>query len=288
MSLVDFLERFRPLPGHAFLSPDGHRLQIKTPRFHLSLPSKDIIEVRVCRMVDEFNHGDEEFHILIHRNGAILLGSFLNGALGAIDALMAQYPAIPVHEYQVGRVPFFARESGLFGKSLFPIPGTVMTSLERLDEFDMSLKRNETPNAEPDFSRLDVWESNHWIVRLHPNQCYLGRCTVIAKRECDDSLATCSDAEYLDLRNVLKVFEQVMSKRFSPKRFNYTQLGNEWQQLHVHAIPRYEEDPDWNGVNIPDDRWGKNPTPKGPPPFPVSKVYELADDLKDEFKRNVG
>lgn len=134
-----------------------------------------------------------------------------------------------------------------------------------------------------DFSKLDVWSGTHWTIRLHPNQCYLGRCTIVAKRVCDDSLATCTDEEYFDLRKTLQIFEDVMARRFYPSRFNYTQLGNEWPQLHVHAIPRYESDPEWNGDPVHDARWGKNPTPKGPMPFPITDVYKLAEELKGDF-----
>ncbi|MFC3162753.1 HIT family protein [Ciceribacter thiooxidans] len=137
--------------------------------------------------------------------------------------------------------------------------------------------------ADVDFARMDVCESEHWQTRLHFNQSYLGRCLVIAKRVSDTSLATCSDEEYHDLRCVLQRYERVVGAAFQPARFNYTQLGNEWPQLHVHAIPRYDTPRQWKHYAISDTRYHQNPSPKPPPPVPLEEAYAIAAHLRALF-----
>lgn len=135
-----------------------------------------------------------------------------------------------------------------------------------------------------DFQRMDICESEHWLTRLHFNQSYLGRCLVIAKRVSDASLATCSDDEYRDLRLVLQRYERELGAAFQPARFNYTQLGNEWPQLHVHAIPRYDTPRRWKHYTITDTRYHQNPSPKPPPPVPLEEAYAIAAHLRALFE----
>ncbi len=115
-----------------------------------------------------------------------------------------------------------------------------------------------------DFSRIDVCESEHWLTRLHFNQSYLGRCLIIAKRVSDTSLATCTDDEYRDLRLALQRYEHVLDTAFRPARFNYTQLGNEWPQLHLHAIPRYDKPRRWKHYTITDTPLSSEPLAQAP------------------------
>ncbi len=134
-----------------------------------------------------------------------------------------------------------------------------------------------------DFSRMDICESEYWLTRLHFNQSYLGRCLIIAKRVSDTSLATCTDDEYRDLRLVLQRYERVVGAAFQPARFNYTQLGNEWPQLHVHAIPRYDTPRKWKHYTIADTRYHQNPSPKPPPPVPLEEAYAITAHLRALF-----
>ncbi len=82
----------------------------------------------------------------------------------------------------------------------------------------------------------------------------------------------------------LRIYENVIGKLFRPDRFNYTQLGNEWNQLHLHLIPRYASVRTWKTYTVEDKRWGQNPTPKGKPPIPIDEVYEIAQILGDKFQ----
>lgn len=122
----------------AAISPDGGLLSVDGADFSCLLRPDDIREIRVCRMSDAFAHGDEEFHILVLEGRALMLGSFLKGALGAIKTLSETNSAIPVSEYHAGKVPYFAREPGFLGNKLFPIPGTILFPIEKLEDFNWS------------------------------------------------------------------------------------------------------------------------------------------------------
>jgi len=89
----------------------------------------------------------------------------------------------------------------------------------------------------------------------------------VARRETQGSLADCSDEEWSALQNEITFYEQVMAKLFAPDRFNYTQFGNEWAQLHIHAFPRYRNQRDWDNISFPDVQWGNAPIPEPPSPL---------------------
>lgn len=124
---------------------------------------------------------------------------------------------------------------------------------------------------------LVIRHSAHWLWRVHTNQAHLGHMVFIARRETEGSLADCSPEEWTDLRAQIALFEQVTGALFSPDRFNYTQFGNEWAQLHVHGFPRYREGATWEGRRFPDPQWGKAPVPEPPSPLEGKALEEFAE-----------
>ena len=48
---------------------------------------------------------------------------------------------------------------------------------------------------------------------------------------------------------------------FLPDKINYAALGNVFERLHVHFIPRYKTKRVFSGVDFIDTRWGKNYAP---------------------------
>ena len=48
---------------------------------------------------------------------------------------------------------------------------------------------------------------------------------------------------------------------FHPDLMNYAALGNVAHHLHVHFIPRYQQQRQFQGVKFKDQRWGKNYAP---------------------------
>ncbi len=121
---------------------------------------------------------------------------------------------------------------------------------------------------------LIIKQTDGWTWSAFPNQCYLGRVQFTLRRKCEGSLASLSQEEWSDLRVCLVEYEELIGKAFAPDRFNYVQLGNVWPQVHVHAIPRYQKPPTWNGIAFPDTRWGDVPLPE--PDSPISEEQTLA------------
>lgn len=139
-----------------------------------------------------------------------------------------------------------------------------------------------------DLTRLDLRLTPFWRWSLHPNQCYLGRCIFVLRRECEHSLAALESAEFQSFGQQMKDYEAVLATLFSPDRFNYMQLGNEWGQLHVHAIPRYRGARSWNGVVFDDRRWGANPSPKADTPLSAELTYDFASWLRAALEARFG
>ena len=88
-----------------------------------SLGVNEIAQIYHCLMEDEIHHGEESFHILVVDERFVLIGPFVAGALGAIEALIRAHPEIPVTRRLVRTVPYHYREAGFLGLRLFPVPG---------------------------------------------------------------------------------------------------------------------------------------------------------------------
>jgi diadenosine tetraphosphate (Ap4A) HIT family hydrolase len=123
---------------------------------------------------------------------------------------------------------------------------------------------------------LIIRTSPSWHWKIHTNQAHLGHMVFIARRETEGSLADCSAQEWSDLQEQIKTYETMMGTLFAPDRYNYTQFGNEWAQLHVHAFPRYASPATWNGAEYPDPQWGSAPIPEPPSPLEGAELEAFA------------
>lgn len=134
------------------------------------------------------------------------------------------------------------------------------------------------------FQRLQFHESRFWIWQVHENQSYLGRVVLLLKRDTHESCAHCTPEEWSDLRLQFQLYERFISSLFTPDRMNYGQLGNIFNRLHFHLVPRYETSRTWDGIEFHDHNWGKNwaPTPKSP--LTEEQAYKFADWLREEFQ----
>ena len=134
---------------------DG-QLTVSGPVLDRTVAAAAIGEIYRCTMEDEVHHGDEGFHILILADMApddtapadtapdttpddafLLIGPFVAGGLGAIEALTAAHPEIPVTPVRVRTVPYGFREPGLLGLRLFPVPGLRTGSRADLKRFHL-------------------------------------------------------------------------------------------------------------------------------------------------------
>lgn len=130
---------------------------------------------------------------------------------------------------------------------------------------------------------LIIHHSDYWNWKIHTNQAHLGHMVFIAQRETEGSLTECTHDEWQDLRSQLSLYERVMAELFTPDRFNYTQFGNEWSQLHVHGFPRYQTGTIWQGHQFPDAQWGAAPIPEPPSPLEGDALQAFAIWFRDEL-----
>ncbi|MCK4553307.1 HIT family protein [Candidatus Pacearchaeota archaeon] len=94
-----------------------------------------------------------------------------------------------------------------------------------------------------------IKEYNFWKLLIHPNQYYLGRCMIVLKRHIED-ITEINDNERNELFNIMKNLRKVIGELFEANLFNYASLGNITRHAHVHFIPRYNHEVEFEGKNL--------------------------------------
>lgn len=102
---------------------------------------------------------------------------------------------------------------------------------------------------------LIIKEYDYWILKLHSNQVYLGRCLVVLKRHAEDFFDITED-EAKELFDISKNTRNALVKIFKPDLFNYGSLGNFVKHVHLHMIPRYSKSKTFEGMEFADEKWG--------------------------------
>ena len=105
-----------------------------------------------------------------------------------------------------------------------------------------------------DYSKFLVKEYTHWLVNVHENQSYLGRCVVWCKRADALDLADTTEAEQKELITILGELREATKRAFQTDWFNYAFLGNETRHLHGHFVPRYSSPKTFEGITFDDVR----------------------------------
>lgn len=112
-----------------------------------------------------------------------------------------------------------------------------------------------------DFEQLKIREYKHWSLYLNEFQCYLGRVCLVAKRSDAIDFIEMTHNEREEFFAIAKEVNKALKKLFQPDLMNYAALGNNFNHLHVHLIPRYEKERTFNGISFVDKRWGSNYAP---------------------------
>ncbi len=137
-----------------------------------------------------------------------------------------------------------------------------------------------------DYEQMKIAKFNYWTLSLNQDQRYLGRTLLIANKKGDRSLADAEDHEILEMRDVFVRVENALRNLFQPDRFNYAQLGNEWQQLHIHIIPRYNSSIKFDDIEFLDKNQGKNYAPYEKFPVSENTMYKIRDAIKAELDKD--
>lgn len=112
-----------------------------------------------------------------------------------------------------------------------------------------------------DYEKLKIREYKLWTLYLNENQCYLGRVCLVANRSDAKDFIEMTEAEREEFFSSAKQVNKALKKLFKPDLMNYAALGNNFHHLHVHLIPRYENERMFNGIKFVDKRWGSNYAP---------------------------
>lgn len=137
-----------------------------------------------------------------------------------------------------------------------------------------------------DYERLEIFRLGQWVWQIHENQSYLGRTVFRLLRLETKSLRSCTPEEWKELHVCICRFEGLMDSLFAPDRYNYSQLGNTFSQLHVHAVPRYASQRTWLNARFVDKMWGKNWSPTPRSPLTMAETYRFADWLRPKILRS--
>jgi diadenosine tetraphosphate (Ap4A) HIT family hydrolase len=121
-------------------------------------------------------------------------------------------------------------------------------------------------SIDPQYIQNIVKPYRFWTLSVHGDQKYLGRSVVWLVREGEmQRFSAITDEEAAELRMVIKEYEAALTKLWKPDFMNYAWLANNYHEHgghgHMHLIPRYKDDREFNGRIYRDTRWGKNYTP---------------------------
>lgn len=104
--------------------------------------------------------------------------------------------------------------------------------------------------ADIDYNELKIKEYKFWNLYLNEFQCYLGRVCLVAKRSDAKDFIEITLEERDEFFHIAKKFNDAIQKLFKPDLMNYAALGNNYNHLHVHLIPRYETERIFNGIKF--------------------------------------
>lgn len=138
-----------------------------------------------------------------------------------------------------------------------------------------------------EFERYRITETAHWVVFLNPQQGYLGRCTIAARRHVGD-IAELTAQEWSDLHSVLKELEAVIRSSFGAEMFNLTSMMNNAYggdspdpHVHWHLRPRYRRPVEFCGITFTDPQFAKHYDRTHDMTIPEEAKGEIVKRIKD-------
>ena len=133
-----------------------------------------------------------------------------------------------------------------------------------------------------DFERFKVKEYSLWDLYLHVHQFpYVGRCYAAAKRENADVVTDMGSDEAIELfRTIVPYWDNAVRQLFQHDRPNVSILGNDWNHLHAHLIPRYNSPRLVHGIEFIDPNPNGNYAPYDKLKLKEPDLFAIRDDLK--------
>ncbi len=135
-----------------------------------------------------------------------------------------------------------------------------------------------------DYEQYAIKEYKHWVVYLHPDQSYLGRVYVWAKRENALDFFEMTLQENEELFFIVSQLKTALRTAFSPDHYNYAALANEARHMHLHIIPRYKKTRTFNRVIFRDTRWGKNYVPHEATSLEENIIMKIKETIEEKLQ----
>lgn len=130
---------------------------------------------------------------------------------------------------------------------------------------------------EYNIKEYDYWESQIYV----DDQYYIGRSVIVLKSRHITDINDLSNNEINELfEDALQDLTEGIDSLFSPDRYNYSSLGNGYEHLHLHVVPRYSSKRYYGGKEFDDEFFGQN----------YSQNYEkikLDDNLLIELRNTI-
>ncbi|MCG8464203.1 MAG: HIT family protein [Xanthomonadales bacterium] len=114
-----------------------------------------------------------------------------------------------------------------------------------------------------------IYESEHWVVLLRPQQVTLGALILGAKSDAL-SYGELPPAAFSEMHGVIHNLEACLARAFQYKKMNYLMLMMVDPHVHYHVLPRFDEAQSFAGVRFEDPGW------PGPPR--LDAVNAMNDD----------
>lgn len=112
------------------------------------------------------------------------------------------------------------------------------------------------------------------------NQYYLGRCLVKLNRHAEDLFDLDREERQELFEKIMPDLRKAIDESFRPEMYNYASLGNEVRHLHLHLIPRYKEERNFEGHEFRDERFGSHYKP-----YP--RDFDIPDRLFDRIRHEI-
>lgn len=136
-----------------------------------------------------------------------------------------------------------------------------------------------------------IFQTEHWNVYLNPDQYYLGRSVVVAKRNVG-SMSELKEDEWRDFAKLVKGFESAFKKAFGATMFNWTCLMNDAYknnppnpQVHWHFRPRYKNPVKFEGVKFEDKEFGNHYARGTNFEVPEKIFLKIIEKIKENLQR---
>jgi diadenosine tetraphosphate (Ap4A) HIT family hydrolase len=136
-----------------------------------------------------------------------------------------------------------------------------------------------------DFEKFKIKEYAYWELFLHIPQYYLGSVYLWSKRNDEIDFLEMTNEEREEFFQIAKKVKRSLRDLYQVDRFNYANLQNIVNHLHIHIIPRYKSPRTIDNFKFEDENWGKMFYPYNESiQVPEEILPKIIADIKNKLK----